>query len=170
MIETDRLTLRPYTLADYEPHWAMTSDPAVFRFLGGQALSREDTWHRVMRYAGHWSLLGYGIFAVVEKATGEYLGQTGLADFHRGLGDDFDGADEAAWAFTARSHGRGYGWEATTAAHQWYDGHRGPRRTVCMVDPENAASIGLAKKLGYRAFGERTYKEDAVVVFERQPD
>ena len=72
-------------------------------------------------------------------------------------------------SLSARTAG-GYGWEAAAAAHQWYDGHRGRRRTVCMVDPDNAASIGLAKKLGYRAFGERTYKEDAVVVFERQPD
>src|SRR3546814_19996070 len=66
-----------------------------------QPLSPEDAWNRLLRYAGHWTLLGYGIFAVVEKASGRFIGETGIADFHRGLGDDFDQAGEAAYVFCA---------------------------------------------------------------------
>src|SRR3546814_17524593 len=71
----------------------------LFRSPGGcalhrrQPLSPEEAWNRLLRYAGHWTLLGYGIFAVVEKASGRFIGETGIADFHRGLGDDFDQAD-----------------------------------------------------------------------------
>lgn len=39
-----------------------------------------------------WSLVaaGYGMFAVIEKSTGDYTGETGLANFCRGLGENFD--------------------------------------------------------------------------------
>src|ERR1700756_281884 len=119
MIETERLILRPYTLDDFQSYCSMTSDPAVYRFLAGEALSQEDTWNKLLRYAGHWTLLGYGVFAVQDKGTGRYLGETGLADFHRGLGHHFDGSDEAVWVFTSSAHGQGIGWEAAHAAHNW---------------------------------------------------
>lgn len=53
MIETERLSLRPYTLADYTPYAAMCSDPDVVRYVGGDPLPQEDAWNRVLRYAGH---------------------------------------------------------------------------------------------------------------------
>ena len=58
MIETARLRLRPHTLEDFEPWYAMFSDRELFRFIAAPQLSREDGWSRLLRYAGHWSLLG----------------------------------------------------------------------------------------------------------------
>lgn len=168
MIQTDRLTLRPYSLADYAPHLAMCSEMEVVRFLDGQPSTPEDAWHRVLRYAGHWALLGYGIFAVIETATGQYIGETGIADFHRGLGDAFDQAAEASWVFSAKTHGRGYALEAAAAAHQWYNSTTGGQRTVCIIHPENRPSLKLAARLGYAAFGEqKMYKGQPVIMLER---
>lgn len=54
MIETERLSLRPYTLDDYAAYSAMSSDPeVVLRYIGGQPMSPEDAWNRILRYAGH---------------------------------------------------------------------------------------------------------------------
>src|SRR3546814_2786705 len=62
--------------------------PILFRHVFGpggcalhrrQPLSPEDAWNRLLRYAGHWTLLGYGIFAVVEKASGRFIGEIGRA-------------------------------------------------------------------------------------------
>ncbi len=167
MIETDRLTLRPYSLADYQPYLTMCSEIEVMRFLGGQPISPEEAWHRVMRYAGHWSLLGYGIFAVFEKSTGDYVGETGIADYHRGLGEGFDEAGEASWVFSAKVHGRGYALEAAEAAHHWFTSHTGRRRTVCLVHPDNLASLRIATRLGYAEFGKRRYKEQLLTMLER---
>jgi RimJ/RimL family protein N-acetyltransferase len=126
MIETQRLILRPYELADYAPYCGMVCGVTPDSFPSAQPISREDAWHRVMRYAGHWALLGFGLFAVIEKASGNYVGETGLADFHRGMGSDFDGSDEAAWYFVADRHRQGYAYEAAQAAHEWHAGRRGP--------------------------------------------
>lgn len=167
MIETQRLILRPYTLNDFEPYCAMMPDPDVVHFIGWAPLSQEGAWNRVLRYSGHWSLLGYGLFAVIEKETGRFVGETGLADFHRGLGEGLDGVDEAAWVFASYIHGRGYGFEAAAAAHRWYDTEYGRPRTVCLIHPLNIASRRLAEGLGYKAFGECAYRDNPAIMLER---
>lgn len=167
MIETQRLLLRPHTLADFEPWCAMFSDPEIFRYIGGGVLSREDRWNRLLRYAGHWTLLGYGMFAVFDKATGEIVGEVGLADFHRELGERFDGYPEAGWIMARATHGRGIASEAVAAAHDWMAREHAPARTVCIIHPDNAASLRLAAKLGYAPFDMGTYKDRPCVMLER---
>lgn len=170
MIETERLILRPHKLDDFEPAYAIYSDPVVVRHVGdGKPGTRQDVWFRLLRFAGHWHLLGYGVFVIEEKATGRVVGETGLADFHRGLGDDFDPFPEAAWIVASDTFGKGYATEAAKAAHDWFEQTRGRQRTVCIIDPDNTASVRVADKLGYRLIGERPFRNDKVLVFERRP-
>lgn len=166
MIETARLVLRPYVIDDHAPYLRMCSDPEVVRYIGGQTLSAEEAWNRLLRYVGHWTLFGYGLFAVIEKASGDYIGETGLADFHRGLGDAFDGHPEAAWVFRQDVGGHGYAFEAAEAVHGWFGTRFGARRTVCLIDPDNRRSLRLAAKLGYRPFGATDYRGSSPVMLE----
>ncbi|MGC4024585.1 MAG: GNAT family N-acetyltransferase [Mesorhizobium sp.] len=168
MIETERLILRPNILADFDALHALNSHPEAMRYIGtGQPATREDSWIRLLRNAGHWSLMGYGLFAVTLRETGTYIGHTGLADFHRGLGDDFDPYPEAGWAFMPAFHGKGYALEATQAALGRLQAERAPSRTVCIIDHENVPSLRLADKLGYRRYGEAQYKGRTAVKLER---
>lgn len=167
MIETDRLILRPHRLEDLDASYALFSDPQVVVFIGGQPMRREDVWNRLLRYHGHWRLLGYGIFAIFDRVSGACLGETGLADFHRDLGSDFDPFPEAAWAVSTAAQGRGYAYEAAAAAHRWLDAHHPARRTVCIINPANTRSVRLAEALGYRSFREADYKDARITLFER---
>jgi RimJ/RimL family protein N-acetyltransferase len=167
VIETARLLLRPHTLADYEAYCAMVEEPAVYRHTGSVPMTREEAWHRILARTGHWSALGHGPFAVLDKTSGAFLGETGLGNFRRGLGADFDGDDEALWVFSEAVHGKGIAQEAARAALAWYDRTRGCRRSVCIIRPENDASLRLAAKLGYHPYDERPYKDRPVVVLER---
>lgn len=167
MIETPRLLLRPYALHDFDAYFAFVGDPAFADILGGNPMSREDAWHRMLRYAGHWALFGYGLFAIFERETGRHVGETGLADFHRGLGDQFDAAPEAAWIIAKDRHGIGYAVEAAGAAHDWFDAAIGTMRTVCIIQPDNAASLRLADKLGFTIFGSADYRQKAFAMLER---
>lgn len=167
VIETERLLLRQHRFSDFDAWCAMFSDPIVLRFVGAQPISREDMWNRLLRYTGHWTLFGSGIFAIVDKRTGALLGETGFADFHRGLGPTFDPAPEAAWALVSAAHGKGYAKEAATAAHAWFDQRFAPPRTVCIINPDNTASVALASQLGYRPFGDAQYRNGTVRMFER---
>ncbi|WAJ27365.1 GNAT family N-acetyltransferase [Antarcticirhabdus aurantiaca] len=169
MIETERLLLRAPIPEDFEPIAAMSADAAVSRFVGGRPATREESWHRLLRHAGHWTLFGYGLFSVVEKATGNFAGYAGLAFFERGFGPRFDGDPEAAWAFAPAAQNKGFATEAAHAAHAALDARLGPRRTVCIIDPENAASLNVAAKLGYVRFGEVFYRDKTVWMLERVP-
>jgi len=167
VIDTPRLTLRRHRLDDYEACCFLTSDPEAVRMIFQSPLSREDTWHRLLRFAGHWALLGYGLFVVEEKATGRVVGEVGLADFHRELGDDFDVYPEMAWMMASDVHGRGYATEAAQGVLRWAESQNAPERTVCIIDPHNGASLRVAEKLGYHPFGRDTYKGRPVLKLRR---
>lgn len=167
MIETSRLRLRPHALEDFEAWYAIFSDRALFQFIAAPQLSREDGWNRLLRYAGHWSLFGYGMFAVFDKATDTLVGDVGLADFHRGLGERFDGIPEASWIIARAAQGRGLAAEAVAACHGWIDRTHAPTRTVCLINPDNAPSLRIADRFGYRAFGNCLYKDAPCVMLER---
>jgi RimJ/RimL family protein N-acetyltransferase len=168
MIETARLALTRPTLADFDDSYAMSSDATLAEFIGGKPCSREDAWNKLLRNIGHWASFGYGLFTVRQKTGSRFVGEVGLAHFSRGLGETFDPFPEAAWILAAREHGKGYATEAILAAHAWIDQNQKPQRTVCIIHPDNRASVRVAEKLGYRCFGKTKYRGTYSMIFERQ--
>ena len=84
-LETPRLRLRAHTLANHAACTALWSNPDVARYTVGKPNTAEDAWSRILRYAGHWSLLGFGYWLVEERSTGAFVGEVGLADYHRNI-------------------------------------------------------------------------------------
>ncbi|MEP6968502.1 MAG: GNAT family N-acetyltransferase [Pseudomonadota bacterium] len=164
---TGRLTLRPHGLGDFADSLAMWADPAVVRYIGGAPSSPEEAWSRLLRYAGLWRLLGFGYWCIRETASTRFVGEAGLADFKRTMVPDLAGAPEAGWVLAAWAHGRGYASEAMRAILAWADDTLEAKRTVCMIEPENGASIRLSQKLGYREFDRRDYKNRSSLLLER---
>lgn len=166
-IDTERLLLRPHEVGDFEALRAMLADPVVTRHIATARPSDEDVWNRLLRYIGHWHAFGFGIFAVVERDTGQYIGGAGFADFRRGIADAFQASPEAAWVFARQAHGRGIASEAARAMHAWFDAQPFGGRSVCIIDPDNAPSLRLAAKLGYVETGEVRYHDAPTRAFER---
>jgi RimJ/RimL family protein N-acetyltransferase len=44
----------------------------------------------------------------------------------------------------------------------------GAPKTVCIIDPENVASLNVAQKCGYREFAQTTYHDHATILLERR--
>ena len=145
----------------------MWADPVVTRHIGGRPFSREEVWSKILRYAGLWALLGFGYWAIEEKASGRFAGEVGFADFKREIEPSFAGAPEIGWALAPWAHGRGFATEAVGAAVAWSDGHFASMQTVCLIDPDNAASIRVAEKCGYREFERTKYKNQPTILFRR---
>jgi len=145
----------------------MWSDPVINRYTTGEPLSPEEAWAKTLRNAGLWSVLGYGYWAIEEKAGGEFVGETGFADFHRNIEPSITGVPELGYIICSRVHGKGYATEAARAAIEWLDQQLKPERTVCLIHDGNAASIRLARKCGYREFQRTQYKGHNVILFER---
>ncbi|HYL68196.1 MAG TPA: GNAT family N-acetyltransferase [Candidatus Limnocylindria bacterium] len=167
MIESERLTMRGYRLDDFKDCAAMWADPAVVRHIGGKPFSEEEVWAKMLRYVGHWSLMGFGYWAIEEKASGDYVGEIGFADFKRDIKPSLKDMPELGWALISRVHGRGYATEAVRAALEWGEGRFGAARTACLIHPENLASIRVAEKCGYREFQRTTYKSQPAIIFAR---
>ena len=167
MLETERLCLRAHRADDHADCMAIWSDPRVTRYIGGNPSSGEEVWKRVLRYAGLWSLLGYGFWAVEEKATGRYVGDIGCADFKRDMTPALDGMLEWGWAFAAQAHGKGYATEALLASMDWAQANLDQQRMVCIIAPDNLASIRVAEKAGFRLWQNTMYHGDPTVVFVR---
>ena len=126
-----------------------------------------EVWARLLTLVGHWTLLGFGYWAVEEKASGRYIGEIGLSDFKREIEPSFAGTPEIGWVLSPETHGKGYATEGARAAIEWGERNLPSTRTVCIIAPENAPSIRVAEKLGYREFARSTFRNEPIVLFER---
>ena len=163
---TDRLTLTPVALSDYDDLRAMWRDPEVIRHIFPEPLNREDVWFRLLRDLGHWAALGYGNWTLRLKDTGEHVGGVGVLDFHRVLEPAID-APELGWSLRSEFQGKGLAFEAVSAALAWCDDALNAPRTVCIIDPTNTPSLTLAARLGYSEYARATYKGEPVILLER---
>jgi RimJ/RimL family protein N-acetyltransferase len=165
-LTTERLRLRGHRVADFDACAALWSAPEVVRFISGRPSTREETWGRMLRYAGHWALLGFGYWLIEERQSGRFVGEGGFADFQRGLGAGFD-TPEQGWALAPWAHGQGFAREATTAMIAWAEAHFGRRDFFCLIAPDNAPSLKLAAKLGYEERARTLYHGEPTVLLKR---
>ena len=169
VVETERLILRAHTLEDFSAFAAQRADPAVMKFIGkGDLASEEDAWSKLQSIAGHWALLGWGTWAVAEKANGRYIGSIGFADKKRPAEHPASGAPEMGWSLSAMAQGKGYASEAVRGAIGWGRGYFGAgTRVVCVISDDNIASIRVAEKNGFRQFAVAKRYGLGRKVFER---
>lgn len=167
IITTPRLVLRAHTLQDFAASLALWTDPVVTDSIGGRALSEGEVWQRLLRYGGLWTILGYGYWAITERSDGRFIGEAGLADWRRDMTPPLGTVPETGWALHSSVHGRGLALEAMRAVLDWSDRALPQPQTCCIISPENAASIRLAGKLGYRAGKPGRLGESVVTIFHR---
>ena len=166
-LDTERLTLRGHRVDDFAECVALWTDPEVTRHIGGRPSTREEVWSRLLRYAGHWALLGFGYWVVREKASGRFVGEVGLADFRREIDPPLGDLPEVGWVLSPPVHGKGYATEAVRAALAWAEARFGHARSLCIISPENTPSIRVAEKCGYRERARATYQGRPTLVLAR---
>ena len=168
VLQTARLTLRPFRAGDADAQAAMMGDAEVMRHLGGRALSREDAWRKLLNGHACWSLLGFGYWAVERRSDGAMIGQAGFADFQRDLAPSIAGLPEMGWLFARDAAGQGFATEAALAALAWIDEALAPPETVAIVDADNHASIRVAEKCGFAQRETALYRGAPILLFRRR--
>jgi RimJ/RimL family protein N-acetyltransferase len=162
-LTTERLRLRSFRQDDFEAYASMMADPAVTRFLGaGRPLSRADAWRQMAMFAGHWILRGYGLWAVEERTTGQFIGRIGCMD-----PEGFP-AFEIAYTLARSAWGRGYAREGAAAALRFARETLGREEITSIIRPANTGSIRVAESLGAVA-GETVEFFGAPSVLYRYP-
>ena len=166
-IETERLILRPFRAEDLGPLAVLWRSEDVVRYIGGQPLSREDTWRRSLAACGQWPYSGFGYWIADLKSDGSLAGQLGFADFKRDMQPSLEGEPELGYVFSPAVHGQGIAYEACSAVLAWADANLGSPSYPAIISPENEASIRLAERLGFRREPDGVYRGETIAVFRR---
>jgi RimJ/RimL family protein N-acetyltransferase len=167
-LETERLVLRGHRLEDFDTFAAMWAKPELTRHLGdGSVKSREDSWTSFLRQVGHWQMLGFGNWVVEEKASGRHAGTLGFNERRRERSPEFEGVPELGWMFDTWASGRGFATESLSAALAWGKERLGSVRVIAITTPENAASMRVAQKCGFREHSRGLSVGRPRVLFDR---
>jgi RimJ/RimL family protein N-acetyltransferase len=144
-IETGRLILRRWRAFDIAANTAMLGDPVSARFITPDRKPVTEPmagWRAAAVMAGHWALHGFGMFVVEEKASGKFAGRVG--PFYPPVWPGF----EVGWGIASEFRGKGYAVEAARASIDWSFATFELDEIVHCIDPENAASQAVARRLG----------------------
>ena len=138
---TEWLILRPPAAEDFEPWCAFHADEATMRFLGG-VQPRSLAWRGLCGMLGAWQIRGFSMFSVIERASGAWVGRIGP---HRPEGWP---GNEIAWGVLPAFAGKGYAFEAAVATLDFAFDVLGWDDAMHCIDPANAPSIALARRVG----------------------
>lgn len=144
ILETERLILREFILADAPLVLELVNDPAWLQFIGDRGV-RTLTDARTYLHDGPMSSykqFGFGLYLVQLKAGDAPLGMCGL--IKRPSLSDVD----IGFAFLPQFRGHGYAFEAATAVLNFAETELELERIVAITAVANARSIKLLEKLG----------------------
>jgi RimJ/RimL family protein N-acetyltransferase len=150
-IETARLLLRRFTLADLDEYVQLIfADADVMRYLPRRDLPpRARAERTIAAFDNHWSQRGYGVWAVTDKITGQLMGHCGL-NFVPEAGEI-----EVLYALRKDRWGQGLATEAARASVRFGFEQADLARLIALAVPENIASRRVMEHLGFQ------YEKDA---------
>ncbi len=160
-LQTERLTLRAFRPDDFEPYAEMCADTEVMMYLGeqGRAQTRGHSWRQMAMYMGHWSLRGYGMWALEETSTRRLVGRVGCH-----YPEDWPGF-ELGWAIAREFWGRGYAYEGSSRALDWAFEALNRDHIISIIHRDNERSVKLARRLGEQFERETELMGNPVVIY-----
>lgn len=145
VVQTDRLILRRWSDADRAPFATMNADAEVMRYFRDplDAVASDAFVDRIER---GFDELGYGLWALEERDTGEFIGFTGLA--RKTFAAHFNPAVEVGWRLARPAWGHGYATEAARAALAYEFEVASLDEIVSMTTETNTRSRAVMQRLG----------------------
>ncbi|HET7312150.1 MAG TPA: GNAT family N-acetyltransferase [Mycobacteriales bacterium] len=147
VVRTERLLLRAIGVDDAEAMAAIYADPEVARFVHG--LDLEGTRAQLTRWSEEWESRGLGTFAVLDGASGEFLGRAGVKYWQ-----EFD-FTEVGWVLRRDVWGRGYATEAGRASLDYAFANSDLDLVTAIIAHGNDASVVVARRLGMEPWREQ---------------
>lgn len=158
LVETARLQLRLFTLADLDNLATLLSDGDVMRYVGdGQPASREEAAEALQSIMRHWEKHGFGRWAVIDKETRAFIGFGGLRSLL--------GSPEVVYHFAKSHWGRGLATELARASLRYGFEEHHFDRILAVAKPENAASIRVMERVGMRYERHTNYHNIEVIQY-----
>ena len=160
-LATARLDLRMFREDDLDAYADMCADEEVMRFIGaGGPVGADVAWRHMALFVGEWSLHGYGMWAIEERASGRLIGRVGFLNPHGWP------ACELGWLLARDAWGHGFALEAAQAAMVHGRANLGIRELISLIRPGNLRSIALAHRLGATLDREIEFLGSATLLYE----
>lgn len=150
-IVTERLLLRAWHEEDQAPFAALNADPQVMAHFPA-SLTRAESDALAERLQQQLATQGWGVWALALRASGTFIGFTGLAPVRADL--PFAPATEIAWRLARAHWGQGLACEAARAACTHGFTALGLREIVAFTALPNTRSRALMQRLAMRADGQ----------------
>lgn len=152
MIETQRLVLRLPQAEDVDKLGAIYSEPETMRFVGG-TVDPDDMPARIERMRSRWEERGFGTLVATRREDGRIVGDFGVYAWETLTWDltsdlSLPHEVELGWLLGQEYQRVGYATEAALAVRQWARGELAPPRLISLINVDNTASIGVARRLG----------------------
>ena len=149
ILETDRLALREMTDGDFPALCRMLQDGEVM-YAYEHAFSDQEAWDWLRRQQERYRTDGFGLWAVVEKNSGEMVGQCGIT--WQKLGDGTR-VPEVGYLLEKAAWHRGYAAEAARACRDYAMDRLGFGEVYSIIRDNNLASQKVARRNGMRERG-----------------
>jgi RimJ/RimL family protein N-acetyltransferase len=146
VLETERLSLRRFSLDDAAFVVEMVNDPAWLEHIGDRNVRTLEEARAYLRKGAldMYERMGFGMYVVTFKDSEEPIGTCGL--IKRDSLDDVD----IGFAFLPRFRGQGYALESAAATLEYGKSVLGLKRIVAIVSPANHRSIRLLESIGLK--------------------
>jgi ribosomal-protein-alanine N-acetyltransferase len=145
ILETERLSFRRLVLLDLDDLFALYSDPEIRRYFPEGTLTHQQTREELEWFLnGHPAHPELGLWATIHRPSGRFIGRCGLLPWT--IEGRFE--VEVAYMIAAEFQRQGLGTEAARGILEYGLTALGLPRLVCMIDPANQASIGVARAIG----------------------
>ena len=147
VITTERLRLRLWRDADAGDFAEMNADPRVMEYFPAP-LGRAESDELLGKILAHFGTHGFGPWLVEERASGEFLGFTGL--MIPTFDAEFTPAVEIGWRYARSAWGHGYASEAARACLAYGFDALNLERVVSFTSRLNLRSIAVMERIGMR--------------------
>jgi len=140
IIETQRLRLVGPSIECFSAYDNFYTDQEASKAYGGP-ISTEQAWARLKADLGSWSLLGFGVWVIQEKESGQFVGTCG---FWQGK----DWPKELTWWLLPQARRKGIAYEASLAVINHAYNKFAWSSVETYMNDDNVAARALVKKLG----------------------
>ena len=144
ILETERCIVREITLDDLDDLFALYAGEGMTDYIEPLYAYEEEKEYQKAYIEHMYGFYGYGMWAVLEKATGKLIGRAGLE--HRA---ELDGEVELGYAIGTPYQKKGFATEVCGAILRYAKERLGFGRIICLIQEGNEASEHVAKKLGF---------------------
>jgi len=143
LLETERLYLRRFTLADAENDYLYSQEESRKKGIPNEVYKNRSTaWKHVQAILSWYANGDYPyVYAIALKDSGEYIGHVGLSRIAEGI--------EIGFAICEKHQGKGYATEAVQAYVTWGKQALGLEKIYGLAYPDNAASQRVLQKAGF---------------------